>query len=100
MFAPFYGTLKASLHSYDFIGSWHFEYQVGVVRHCHKTQKCGSPGDSVILRGPVHDFEVQLFLFVVLAVTEANIECYSTQWVIRASGYDSMKGTICRLEEL
>jgi hypothetical protein len=70
------------------------------VRYCHKTRKCGSSKDRVILRGSVHDFEVQLLLFVVLAVAKANVECYSTQWVVCASWYDSMGGAICQLEEL
>jgi hypothetical protein len=70
------------------------------VRYCHKTRKHGSSEDCVILRGTVHDFEAQLLLSIVLAVAEANVECYLTQWVVRASLYDSMEGAICRLEEL
>jgi hypothetical protein len=69
------------------------------VRHCHETRKHGSPEDRMILGGPVHDFKVQLLLSVILAVAEANIECYSTQRVVRASEYDSMEGAVCWLEE-
>jgi hypothetical protein len=69
------------------------------VRHCHKMRKRGSSEDRVVLGGPVHDFEVQLLLSVILAVSEENDECYSTQWLVRASWYDSVEGTICRLEK-
>jgi hypothetical protein len=54
----------------------------------------------VILRGTIHDFEVELILSIVLAVAKTNIECYSTQWVVCATWYDSMEGTICQFEEL
>jgi hypothetical protein len=70
------------------------------VGYCHKTQKHGSSVDRVILRGPIHEFEVELILFIVLAVAETNVECYSTQWVVCADRYDSMEGTIYWLEEL
>jgi hypothetical protein len=55
------------------------------VRYCHESQKCGSPEDRVVLGGPVHDFEVEFLSSVVLAITEANVECYSTQWVVGTS---------------
>jgi hypothetical protein len=54
----------------------------------------------VILRGPVHDLEVDLLLSIVLAVAKANVECYSTQWVVGTSWYNSMEGAVCWLEEL
>jgi hypothetical protein len=53
----------------------------------------------VILGGPIHDFEVELFSSVVLAITEANIECYSTQWIVGTPWYDSAEGAVCRLQE-
>jgi hypothetical protein len=56
--------------------------------------------DRVILRRPVHNLEVELFLSVVLAIAETNIKCYSTQWVVSASWDDSMERTICWFEEL
>jgi hypothetical protein len=37
---------------------WHFKYQICIVRHCQESRKCGSSEDRVILRWPVHDFEV------------------------------------------
>jgi hypothetical protein len=69
------------------------------VRHCHETQKRGSPEDHVILGGSIHGFEVQLLLSVILVVAKANVKCYSTQRVVRASRYDSMEGAVCWLEE-
>jgi hypothetical protein len=38
----------------------------------------------MILRGPIHDLEVELLLSIVLAIAETNVECYSTQWVVCA----------------
>jgi hypothetical protein len=70
------------------------------VGYCHKAQKRGSSEDRVILRGPIHDFEVELLLSIVLAVAETNVECYSTQWVVCATRYDSMEGAICWLIRL
>jgi hypothetical protein len=55
------------------------------VRYCHKSRKRGSPEDRVILGGPVHYFEVDFFSSVVLSVTEADVECYLTQWVVGTS---------------
>jgi hypothetical protein len=49
----------------------------------------------MILRWPVHDFKFQLFSFEVAAVAKANVECYSTQWVIGASRDYSMERAIC-----
>jgi hypothetical protein len=54
----------------------------------------------MILRGPIHDLKVELLLSVVLAIAETNVECYSTQWIVGASWYDSMEGAIYWLEEL
>jgi hypothetical protein len=34
-----------------------------------------------------------------LKIRVLHIECYSTQWVVHASWYDSMEGIVCRLEE-
>jgi hypothetical protein len=70
------------------------------VGYCHETQKRGSSEDHVILGGPIHDFEVELLLSIVLAVAKTNVECYLTQWVVCASWYDSMEVTIYRFEEL
>jgi hypothetical protein len=70
------------------------------VRYCHEARKHGSSEDRVMLRGPIHDLEVGLLLSAVLAIAETNIECYSTQWVVGASWYDSMEGAVCWLEEL
>jgi hypothetical protein len=42
------------------------------VRYCHEARKCGSPEDRVILRGPIHDLEVELLLFIVLAIAETK----------------------------
>jgi hypothetical protein len=75
-------VFEASLYYDNAVWSWHLEYQVPIVRYCHESRKRGSPEDRVILRGPVHDFEVELFSSVVLAITKADIECYSIQWII------------------
>jgi hypothetical protein len=53
----------------------------------------------VVLGGLVHDFEVEFLSSVILAITEANIECYSTQWIISTSWYDSMEGAVGWLQE-
>jgi hypothetical protein len=52
------------------------------VRYYHKAQKCVSPKDHVILRGQVHDLEVELLLSIVLAISKIDTECYLTQWVV------------------
>jgi hypothetical protein len=54
----------------------------------------------MILRGPVHDFEVELLSSIILAVAEANVECYSTQWVVGASWYDSMERAVYWFQKL
>jgi hypothetical protein len=70
------------------------------VRYCHEARKRGSPEDRVILRGPVHDLEVELLLSIVFAVAKTNVECYSTQWVVGASWYNSIERAVCWFEEL
>jgi hypothetical protein len=70
------------------------------VRYFHESQKRGSPEDRVILRWLVHDFEVELFSSIVLAITEADVECYPAQWIVSASWDETVEGTICWLHEL
>jgi hypothetical protein len=70
------------------------------VRYYHESRKHGSPEDCVVLGGPVHDFEVDFFSSVVLTITKENVECYSTQWIVGTSWYDSVEGAVCWLQEL
>jgi hypothetical protein len=72
LFVAYIWELKASFICDNSIGSWHLEYEVGAMRNCHKMRKHGSPEDRVILGGPVHDFEVRCFPFLVLAVTDTS----------------------------
>jgi hypothetical protein len=54
----------------------------------------------MILGWSVHDFEVKLFSSVVLAITEENVECYLTQWIVSTPWYDPMERTICCFQKL
>jgi hypothetical protein len=62
--------------------------------------KTRAPEDRVIVRRPVHDFEIELLSSVVMAIAEAKFECYSTLWVVGASWYDSMERAVCLFQEL
>jgi hypothetical protein len=48
----------------------------------------------VILRWLVHDFEVEFFSSVVLAITEADVECYLAQWIVSISWNDPIVGVL------
>jgi hypothetical protein len=49
---------------------------------------------------PVHEFEVEFLPSVVLPISEADVECYSTKWIVSTPWDYSMKGAICWLQEL
>ena len=64
----------------------------------HESCICGSSQNGVVLRWPVHHFELDLFLPEVFCRPELNVECYLSQGVIWLFRRDPVKTRICRGE--